>query len=116
MKRKTFYTALLITASNLVVESASYGIDLEQTSPPKSEKELREESREKALAKDEGAGKRVKKRSAGRKLQAYGEEFEKKLKTVIKPMSTAGTAVGFAASASGDPHAKLGAAAFNYGC
>ena len=112
MKSRMFYTALLLTVSNLAVESVSYGSEREQTPPPKSEKELREESRAKALAENKDAAERVKKRSAGRKLQEKGKELEKKLDAVIKPMSKVGTAVGLAASASGDPNAKMGAMAF----
>ena len=108
MKNNIFCTVLLITASSLIVENASYGSDRGRAALPKSDQKIIEE----ALTKDEGAGKRVQKRAEARDLQKKGEQFKKDVKTVTDPLSSAGTTVGIVASASGDPHAKMGAAAF----
>jgi hypothetical protein len=108
MKSKIFYTVLLITASNLIVEQTVYGGDRGRTALPRSDQEIIED----AIKKDEGAGKRVRKRAEARVLQQKGEDFGKNVKTGTKPMSYTGNVVGLVASASGDPHAKMAAAAF----
>jgi hypothetical protein len=62
---------------------------------------------------DVGVGKRVEKRSDLRDLQEKGQAFQKDFKDVMKGAHFAGKGVSILASASGDPHAKMAAAALN---
>jgi len=50
--------------------------------------------------------------SDARKLQKKGMQLKKEIKRTTKPLSSTGTMAGILASASGDPHAKMAAAAF----
>jgi len=85
-----------------------YASDRKRTSLPKGDQKVLEETE----ASHEGAGKRVKKRAEGRKLQDQGKELEKTMERASKPMSYAGTVVSLGAAASGNPQAKMAAAAF----
>ena len=107
MKNRIFYTALLITASYLCVEYATYGDD-KRSSLSKADQDIIK----KVEAQNEGAGERTKARSKARDLQDTGKEVEKTVDKLSKPASYAGTIVSIGAAATGDPHAKMGAAGF----
>ena len=108
MKRKTLYTALLITTSNLMMGCLSYGSEAGRKALPKMDQGIIKE----AETKYEGTKERVKKREEGRKVQKKGKKIKKEVEGVTGPLSSVGTTVGMVASASGDPQAKAAAAAF----
>ncbi len=104
--RKLFRIISMITSSLLICPS--YASERGRKSLPQSEQDVIKEIEE----GHEGASKRVQKRAEARDLQKKGKAFGKDVKTVTKPLSKVGTIAGFAASASGDPQAKMAAAAF----
>lgn len=106
MKNTKFYGVLSLMTSTLLVCHPTFGSG--RTSLPTSDQNIIKE----AETGNEGARKRVKKRSEGRDIQRKGEELQKTMEKVEKPFSYAGTIVSVGAAASGDPHAKMAAAAF----
>jgi len=106
MKNIKFYSFISIITSSLLLHPG-YASD-RGTSLPRSGQDIIKETE----ASHEGAGKRVKKRKDARKLQDQGKALEKNMQRASKPMSYAGTVVSVGAVASGDPHAKMAAAAF----
>lgn len=93
-------TLLLITAPTLL---AAYASD---------SKKLGQEAIEQALQGNEDIQQRVQKREEGRKIQKKGKQVQKTVKEVTKPLKGAGTVAGNVATATGDVHAKMAAAAF----
>lgn len=106
MKNRKFYGVISMITSNLLI-CQGYASERGRKSLPQSEQDVIKEVEE----GHEGASKRVKKRAEARHLQKKEEAFGKDVKTVTKPLSKVGTVAGFAASASGDPQAKMAAAA-----
>ena len=107
MKNRNFYSIISIVTLSLLIYPI-YASERARTSLPKSEQDIIKD----AETTHEGAGKRVRKRAEARQLQKKGEQLEKNVKTVTTPLASTGTSVGLLASASGDPHAKMAAAAF----
>ena len=106
MKSRKFYNFALIITTSFLASNLSYSSDKGRKALPEEGQKIIKDTEEKY----EGAGKRTKKRSKGREVQKTGETLEKKTEEVFAPMQKAGTAIGFAAAASGDPHAKMAAA------
>jgi len=106
MNKRKFYNLALIITTSLLASHLSYSSDKGRKALPEEDQKTIKDTEEKY----EGAGKRTKKRAKGREVQEAGKTMEKKLGEVFKPTQKAGTAVGFAAAATGDPHAKMAAA------
>jgi len=106
VKNRKFYGVISMITSSLLI-CPGYASERGRKSLPQSEQDVIKEVEE----GHEGASRRVKKRAEARDLQKKGEAFGKDVKTVTKPLSKVGTVAGFAASASGDPQAKMAAAA-----
>lgn len=110
MKNRIFYMMTVALTSSVFTCHLGYTSDRGRASLSQSDQDIIKETE----AGHEGAAKRTKKRSEGRKLQRQGEEFEKNVTAVAKPVSKLGTVVGLGAAATGDPHAKMAAAAFKF--
>ncbi|MGV8949051.1 MAG: hypothetical protein ACOH2E_06800 [Candidatus Paracaedibacter sp.] len=108
MKNKNLYSLISVMTSSLLLCCTIHGGDRSRAVLSKTDQDIINN----AEAAHEGAGKRVQKRAEARDLQKKGEDFGKNVKTATKPLSYSGNVVGLAASASGDPHAKMVAAAF----
>lgn len=106
MYNRKFYNFALIITTSFLASHFSYSSDKGRKNLPEEEQKIIKDTEEKY----EGVGKRTKKRSKGREIQKMGETMEKKLDETFKPLQKAGTAIGFAAAATGDPHAKMAAA------
>lgn len=102
--RNSLRVISMLTIS-LLVSPLSYGADI-------GRKAADQNIIKKVEAGNEGAEKRVKKRAQARALQETGKEVEKIVQKSSKPASYAGSIVSIGAAATGDPHAKLGAAGF----
>jgi hypothetical protein len=100
MKINFLSSLLLITAPTLLAVYAS------------DSKKLSHETIEQALQGNEGIRERAQKRDEGRKIQKKGKQVQKTVKEVTGPLKTAGTTAGNLATATGDVHAKMAAAAF----
>jgi uncharacterized protein YqgV (UPF0045/DUF77 family) len=75
-------------------------------------KKLGAETLEQALQGNKDIQKRAQKREEGRKIQEKGEHVQKTVKEVSKPLKKVGNTAGNLATATGDVHAKMAAAAF----
>lgn len=108
MKNRNFYSFIHVMIPSLLLSCTIHGSDRSRAALSKADQDIIN----KAEAAHEGAGKRVQKRAEARDLQKKGEDFGKTVKMASKPLSYAGTIVSIGAGATGDPHAKMGAAGF----
>jgi hypothetical protein len=108
MKRRNLYSVISVMTSSLLICCTIHGSARSRTLLSKSDQDIINS----VEATNEGAGKRVKERSKARDLQQTGKDLEKFVERASKPASYAGTIVSLSAAATGDPHAKMGAAGF----
>jgi hypothetical protein len=109
MKNTKILMMTAMLTSSLLLCYPVYTADGGKTSLPKR---TPQEIKKEVEAKNEGAAKRVRERSKARDLQDTGQKVESFVQKASKPASYAGTIASLSAAATGDPHAKMGAAGF----